>query len=284
MMASAILDVAYNNLNALLLGKLYSKADLAYVNKGNSLPALANDSINGPLGRVAFPVFSRLQNDDNALRDAVRRSIRFSTFFVFPAMVGLAIVSPTLIPVLFGHQWLASIKYVQMACFTFALYPFHTLNLQCIVAKGRSGTILLLEALKKLIGLACLLLFCRQGVFLWMLMTAVVASPLMLIVNAFPARRLIGYSLLSQVKDVLPVMVLSGVMAAAVWPLNTLPIHGILRLVAQVIVGVTVYFVGARIFKMAALRELVLLVRPAMDTKAPACVRTLFHRVVGGVM
>ncbi|MEG2415059.1 MAG: oligosaccharide flippase family protein, partial [Kiritimatiellia bacterium] len=55
MSISALLDTGYNNLYGLLIGKFYSPADLAFVNKGQAIPSMAMGSINGTLGRVAFP-------------------------------------------------------------------------------------------------------------------------------------------------------------------------------------------------------------------------------------
>ena len=62
MAASALLDQFFCNLNGLLIGKFYTKSDLAYVNKGRSLPGLALDEVNTTLMRVSFPALVLLQD------------------------------------------------------------------------------------------------------------------------------------------------------------------------------------------------------------------------------
>ena len=51
MSVSALLDQVFVNLTGLLIGKFYTKADLAYVNKGRSLPQLAMNEVDATLGQ-----------------------------------------------------------------------------------------------------------------------------------------------------------------------------------------------------------------------------------------
>ena len=142
MAASALLDQVFSNLNGLLIGKFYTKSDLAFVNKGHSIPCLAMNEVDATLGRVSFPALVLLQDDKSRLRDAMRRMMRCSTFLVFPMMVGIAACSHSLLRLLYGPQWTPAAPYMMLACFTFALWPFHTINLKGIMALGRSDVFL----------------------------------------------------------------------------------------------------------------------------------------------
>ena len=112
MALSSLIDQFFANLNGLLIGKFYTKSDLAYVNKGRSLPCLAMNEVDATLGRVSFPALVLLQDDKIKLRDAMRRMIRCSTFLVFPLMVGIAICSDSLIRLLYGAQWMPAVPYM----------------------------------------------------------------------------------------------------------------------------------------------------------------------------
>jgi O-antigen/teichoic acid export membrane protein len=50
--------------------------------------------------RVTFPAFSRMQGEKADLKKAVEKSIFFITFLVFPSIIGLCILFPTLITVI----------------------------------------------------------------------------------------------------------------------------------------------------------------------------------------
>ena len=217
MTVSAILDSVFSNLNGLLIGKFYSKADLAYVNKGNSLPQLVMNEVDGTLGRVSFPALVLVQDDPSALREGMRKMMRCSTFLVFPLMVGVAACSKSLLILLFGEQWVPAAPYMMLACFSFALWPFHTINLKGIMALGRSDVFLRLEIVKKVARLIFILAFFRYGVLPFMTACAFALGPLSVIINAWPNKKLLDYTLKMQILDVLPTVFLCVIEAGVVF-------------------------------------------------------------------
>ena len=279
MSLSGLLDSVFCNLRGLCIGKFYTKADLAFVDKGQSLPAVAMDVISGTIMKVAFPALAQLQDDKAKFRDVVRRMIQCSTFLVFPAMAGLAVLSDRVIPLLFGEQWAQCVPYAQLACWSFALYPLHVINLQALTAMGRSDMFLALEIAKKLLSLAILALAIHNGVFFLMLMYAFVSSPLSLVINSWPNRKLMGYTILHQILDVMPTVLISLIMCSVVYVLRKIclalglwGICGDWLLFPIGMVGVSVFLWLSVVFRIKAALEYVLLLRamPRFRTRATA--------------
>ena len=262
---SGLLDTAYNNLYGFLIGRFYSSADLAFVNKGRSIPSLAMNSINGTIGRVAFPALTQLQDERLRLREAMRRMMQISTFIVFPMMAGLAVCAPSLVPLLFGDQWGASVIYVQLACVDLALYPFHTINLQGIKAIGRSDWFLYLEIAKKFLGVTLVVASIRYGVFAMMFMSACVGGPLCVLINAWPNRKLLSYPVWMQIRDVFPSACISLLMAALIFQLNRFPLADWQTLAVQIPVGAAVYALAAWLFRLKPCCEAVRLLSPVLE-------------------
>ena len=272
MAASALLDQVFVNLNGLLIGKFYTKADLAYVNKGRSLPQLAMNEVDATLGRVSFPALVLLQDDKTKLRDAMRRMMQCSTFLVFPLMVGIAACSYSILRLLFGSQWTPAAPYMMLACFTFALWPFHTINLKGIMALGRSDVFLKLEIIKKTAILAVLLFSFRLGVFPWMAISAFVLGPFGVIVNSWPNRKLLDYTIKMQLRDVMPTALVCIAEAAAVFGIGGAsdllkPVFSVaeegtnlmvflsVKLMLQFVVGAAVFFGFAYVFRLKPMGE-----------------------------
>lgn len=274
---SAFLDCGYNNLSGLLIGTLYSRDDLAFVTKGRMIPQLAMDSINGTLGRVAFPALAQVQDQREKVCDTMRRMIATSTFFVFPLMTGCAVCAPSLVPLLFGNQWLPAIPYVQLACFTFALWPFHTINLQAINALGRSDVFLVLEIIKKGLGLIAILSTVRFGVWWMIAVGAFVMGPMSVVINSWPNRKLLGYTIGMQLRDVLPAALLCGLMTGCILPLAWLPLPGWGRLLLQVPFGIIVYAFAAWLFRLAPLCEIARIASPLIETRLPKSMQPLCY-------
>ena len=70
------------------------------------------------------------------------------------------------------------------------------------------------------------------------------------IINSWPNKKLLNYSYLEQVKDMLPQIVLSCVMGAVVYAVNFLPLGDVVTLLIQVPVGAMIYVVGSWLFKL----------------------------------
>lgn len=217
MSLSSLLDQFFLNLNNLLIGKVYTKADLAFVNKGYSLPKLVMNEVDSTIGRVSFPALVQMQNDRIKLRDAMRRMMICSTFLVFPLMVLVAACAESELLLLFGGQWTFAAPYMMLACFVFALQPLHTVNLKGIMALGRSDIFLKLEIAKKLLKLLFILLFLKSGVFPFMCASALALGPLSVVLNAWPNRKLIDYPIKMQVMDILPTILVCVAEAAVVF-------------------------------------------------------------------
>lgn len=135
-------------------------------------------------------------------------------------MVGVAACAKSELRLLYGEQWVPAAPYMMLACFTFALWPFHTINLKGIQALGRSDVFLKLEIVKKGLKLVFILAFFRFGVLPFMCACAFALGPLSVIINSWPNKRLLDYTLRMQIMDVLPTAAICVIEAAVVFGID----------------------------------------------------------------
>lgn len=240
LLASAFLDTGYKELRTIIIGKMYSSADLAFYNKGKSFPDLVVTNINTSIQSVLFPAMSNEQDNKTTVKLMTRRAIRISSFIMLPLMTGLALVSEPLIRILLTEKWLQCVPYIQISCFTFAIVPIHTANLEAIKALGRSDLFLKLEIIKKVIGIIFLLISMQYGVIA-IAFSGIITTVTSSIINSFPNRKLINYKYFEQIKDLLngiiPLILMSFVVICA----GMLKINDILLISIQIIVGAFSY-------------------------------------------
>ncbi len=241
---SELLDTGFNQMYGLLIGKIYSPADLAYYNRGDTLPGMIMGSIQGVIGSVVFPALSSIQDQRDQMKKLMRRALSLASFVAFPAMFGLAAVARPLVALWLSEKWLPAVPYVQIACFTYAFWPVHVANLQVIQACGRSDIFFRMEIAKRIILVIAILLTFQHGVMALVLGRAATA-PIGLLINVWPNKKLIGYSFGEQCKDLFPFLLLASVMAGAVAMLSFLPLPDGLLLLAQVMLGGLVYLAGS---------------------------------------
>lgn len=248
LLASSIIDTVYNNVRQLIIGKLYSSSDLAYYNKAKQFPELIVNNVNTSIDSVLLPTMSREQENKEKVKMMTRRSIKTSIFIMAPLMVGLAFTANNIITLLLTDKWSASIPYLIVFAVTYMFWPIHTANLNAIKAMGRSDLFLRLEIIKKAVGVLLLLLTFRVSVWA-MALSLLVSSVISQVINAWPNRKLLNYSYLQQLKDILPSVILAIVMGILVYLVNFLNLPTLITLIIQIILGAIIYIGGAVILK-----------------------------------
>ena len=97
LLASGLLDTVYSNIYSIVIGKVYKAADLAFYNRASSLTAMTSTMPTGILQSVTYPTLCKLQEDDEALKQGYRRTLRLSACVIFPLCLGVGAVAFPLI-------------------------------------------------------------------------------------------------------------------------------------------------------------------------------------------
>ncbi len=249
LLASSLLEKLYIELRQLIIGKVYTKADLAFYNKGSTFPGLAIDNIISAIDSVLLPTMSREQDDITRVKAMMRRSIRTSTYIIAPMMIGLAVCAKPLISLILTDKWLDSVFFMRIFCISYMFYPIHTANLNAIKAMGRSDWFLKLEIAKKIVGLILVVstMFISVEAMAYSLLLSTLLST---IINAYPNKKLLNYSWAEQMKDIIPYILLAVAMGTPVFLLQFLPLPQIVILVLQVITGAAIYIGLSFILKL----------------------------------
>ena len=180
-----------------------------------------------------------------------------------PFMVGLAVCAEPAVRLIITDKWLPCVPFLRMFCFSYAFYPIHTANLNAIKAMGRSDLFLILEILKKIVGLVAILSTMWISVMAMaysMFFTSIICQ----MINAWPNKKLLGYSYFNQFMDMLPQIILSCVMgvivysveflglndilSAIVYSVQFLGMNDILTLTLQIPLGVLIYLALSKTF------------------------------------
>ncbi len=240
LLASSLLDTGYHNLRQLLIGRVYTRSDLAYYNQGDKFPALIVNNINASIDSVLLPAMSQDQDDKMLVREMTRRSITVSTYLMSPMLLGMAACADTIVHLFLTDKWMFCVPYMRIFCVSYMFYPIHTANLNAIKAMGRSDLFLKLEVIKKVLGLIVLLIFIRISVMA-LAMSMLIFALSSMAINAWPNKTLLSYSIKDQLSDIFTNLALAALMAAAVYALGLLAIPSLLKLILQVGAGMVIY-------------------------------------------
>lgn len=268
MLSSALLDTGYQQLWQLIIGKLYSPSDLAFFNQGQKFPNLIVTNINASIDSILLPTMASEQDHRERVRDMTRRAIKTSIFIMAPMMMVLAFSSTNVVTLVLTEKWLPCVPFLCIFCINYMFWPVHTANLNAINALGRSDIFLKLEIIKKVVGISVLLFTMQYSVMAMaygMLLTGVLGQ----IINSWPNRKLLGYGYLHQLRDLLPSIVLAVIAGAAAYGVGMmqLPIHLVLVIALQVIVGAVTYLALSYLFRVDSLLYLFQIIKSIVARK-----------------
>jgi PST family polysaccharide transporter len=110
-----ILSFIKDAVTPLFVGVYAGAAAVGYVNWARNF-AFAPLMFSESFGRVAFPAFSRLQEDRELLARTVERSMRMMTLVLFPITAIMMALGPELTHVLFTDKWMPGIHVFYLYC------------------------------------------------------------------------------------------------------------------------------------------------------------------------
>jgi O-antigen/teichoic acid export membrane protein len=261
LMLSSLFITIYTDLTSLAIGNRYSGEDLAFYKKGVNFPRMLVLNIITAINTALFPVMSKMDDPDE-LKALVRKFNRLSAFIITPMMLGFAAVGGSFIEIVLTEKWLPCVIFLQITCINYAIQPIGMSSLQYLKASGKATEYLVLDIIRKIVGVALLGVAIVLNKGIWLIALSEVASNFIAIfINMYPGKKHINYKIKEQISDILPKFILSGAMFGIVFAINSMEINIYLKVVLQIFIGIAVYLSGAKIFKMKELNEIVLLAK-----------------------
>ena len=260
---TGILNVLYSGVSELVIGRACSAAELGLYSQGRKYPQAAIGVMSNSIANVLFPMFSAIRNDAAALRGVMKRGLKLGTFIVAPVSLLAAIIAEPLVALLLTEKWLACVPVFQLTCVSNALLMLQLVNLRAYMALGDSGLYMRLQIVKVLGGGAAIwaTALTTKDIYATAWANFLVGAFSILLVDMPPAKRLHGYSALSQVKDIMPILALSAVAAAAALAVQLIGFGYAVELLAQCAAFALVYLGGARLLRFGELSEMASLAR-----------------------
>lgn len=251
-----LINTICNNIQGLLIGKVYNSSTLGYYSKARRIEGLSSTFISNVLNQVTYPVFSEVQDEKQRLILVLRKIICTSAFVTFPLLLLMILIAKPLFLLLYSERWLPSVPYFRLLCLAGIAICLQNVNYYAIAAIGKSKDLFNWTLVKRGIGL----MFVIGGLWLYgiygLLIGSIVTSWVIYIINAKLVSQHIGYTLMHQFRDLLPIIVLSIIafltayFITLIWPIG-LYMDGIIEFT----IFVTIYLLSSVIWHLNAYEE-----------------------------
>ncbi len=269
MLVSSLLCSIYDDIRALIIGKKHTTDALGYYNRGSQFPMVISTTIESGIQSVMFPVLSKIQDQKERLKETLKKSVAMGSLFVFPIMLGLAVVAKPLTVILLTEKWLPSVPYMQLFCFAYMTKSLTTANLTAIKSIGRSDVYMKLEIVRRVIMITILLVtvFAFNSVMA-IIISYVISLWLDVIVISVPVKKLLGLGAISQFKLIWKIMISTLIMAVATYVVGLISLPVWLTLIIQIMVGLITYVLCCLLFREKNFFEILGIIKKSINNKS----------------
>lgn len=212
LLASSLINTIYNNIYKVVIGKSFSITELGFYSRAEQFNNLPSTNITSAVQRVSYPVLASMSDNQERFRAGYRKMIKLTCYLTSLAMFGLMICSKEVVLLLIGQKWAPSIPFLQVMCIAGTFYPLHSLNLSMMNAMNRSDLQLRVEIYKKFLVVP-IIIVCIRYSLIALVWGMVFNSFLAFFVNSMYSARLINYSSIRQLWDIIPSLLLNGTIA-----------------------------------------------------------------------
>lgn len=237
-----------NDLRSLIIGKVFTSADLAYFDQGRKYPYLLMNNLNIAINKVMLPVFAQRQENLASLKSALRRSVGIGFFVTAPIMVGFSMVAPSFVSIVLTDKWLFCVPYIQLACMAYLTRTFESACHQALLGIGKSAAVLKVMIV---INVADILLV-LVAAFGFNSVVAIAGGAVVTAMISFTCfmlqvRKYLAYQCREVIHDLLPTVGLCLAMMLSVYVVGLFIHQAVVLLFVQALVGAIVYLVTAEL-------------------------------------
>lgn len=252
-LCTSLLDTIYVNIYNILIGKFYSSKDLGLYNRAFTFSQFPSRNIYNILNRVMFPKLCEFQNNTNELTLLFIKYIRMLCFIIFPIMMGIAVLSDSLVIVVLSDKWIQCAPYLSILCIAYMFYPLMASHFDLVNSMGYPKYTLRAEIVKKIAGTLIILLTIFQGITI--LCLGIIFNNIMdIIIMTYYSGKISPINLKQVVHSVMPIFLLNLFMVSIVF-ISTYSITApLFKLVVGFLIGLVVYVSIAYVRKFPELK------------------------------
>lgn len=125
----------------IIIGFFLGPVVLGFYSLAERIVTAFTNGVTGVVVRVAFPVLSGYQRDEDGFRASVRQFVTWTSVISLPIFLGLSATSVEILSVLLPASWLPTAPILRVLCLTGLISPLTWVLAAAINARGRSDLV-----------------------------------------------------------------------------------------------------------------------------------------------
>lgn len=266
--SSSGLNILCQNIYNFIIGAFYNLASLGLYTQADKWSKMGTASISQVLTASFIPLLSQVQDDEECFARYIGRINRFTSFLLFPIMIGLAIIGAPLFHLLFGDKWDGAIILYQILTLRGIFIVLIQLFSNHLLSKGYARSMFRIEFIKDVLIVVAILATAWSENLDLLVWGQLISSAVTFVIALAITCRSLGLSQIGILRDIIPFLLLTIIAAIPGWlttqiayPTLSLNLAGAIQLVTALSTSLIIYILLARIFKIPELKEAITMVR-----------------------
>lgn len=163
-LATDILAVTLRRADDLIIGAILGPVALGFYTVAYRALEASTDLLTRVASAVATPVFSRVQQDRERLREGFYEGVRLVAVVTYPFFVVLGVLAAEMVAVVFGEGWMPAVPVVRYLAGVGLLHSVLFLNTSLLLATGYADVKLKLTIIDIVVTIPAFLVGARWGI------------------------------------------------------------------------------------------------------------------------
>lgn len=208
LLGANLIGTFFNQIYSVLIGKYIGKNELGYFAKSSQLNNNVDSIASGIIQKVALPVLTQYQTDKELLTQKFRHTMRLLVMVMSPFYAFFCFTAKDIIILIWTEKWIQSVVLFQILIIGTMFNPIGQLSLSLMQVVGRTSLILKLEFPKKMIYFIYIFIGFLYGM-LGLVIAQVFINLTGSLINMWATKRILKYSYIMQLNDMLIYMVIA---------------------------------------------------------------------------
>lgn len=153
-----------SNIDYLLIGRYLGSETLGIYTLAYQLIVIPVTKINPIVTKVAFPIFSKNQNNNSIISKSFINMSKLLAVISFPILIGLIAIADVFVPVVFGEKWKIAVPVIRVLSILGILRVLMNPNGSVLLGKGRADLGFIWDLVVALFNGVAIWLVVKQGV------------------------------------------------------------------------------------------------------------------------
>ncbi|MCL1851248.1 MAG: lipopolysaccharide biosynthesis protein [Bacteroidetes bacterium] len=255
LLISSTVSIICKNIYSSLIAFFYPFKEAGFYFNANKYSEIPHQTIIPAIHTTVYPAMTNLGDNPESLKNAFRKMIRVASFIFFPVMLGLIATADPLMLTVFGVKWIPIVPYFKVLCVGYLFMGINSLYTVILFLKGKSSAVLFFNLLYSIALLLSIVLTVRISVWSMAISWTMVGVIYTIVYTSY-VRKMIQYTVIEQLKDILPYFILATTMGIGIYLFSALIHNNFILVSVQIITGAifyisACYLLGSKVFREA---------------------------------